>query len=192
MRTGQDQTPPGTLPVELDDTEADEVTPPPSERDWDRTWQPPFLRSLATNDNVSRACRIVGIARSTAYDARDRDERFREAWDESVVLSADVFDENLHRWSTIGVPVRKVVTTTTTDRQGNVTETRVVETESAERSAQIAIFYARARWPEKYRPERHEHTGADGGPIQLAAVDQLDAQLVQATAELEAAAAAPA
>lgn len=47
--------------------------------------QAEFIERLRENGGVvSYACRDVGIGRRTVYELRDRDESFREAWDEAV------------------------------------------------------------------------------------------------------------
>ena len=52
-----------------------------------------FTKHLAQNGNVCAACRCVGISRQGAYDAREADEEFAEAWDEAVAFGLDALEE---------------------------------------------------------------------------------------------------
>src|SRR2546430_2891710 len=54
-----------------------------------RVWRSRFLASLRRFPSVKQACAASGIARRTAYDAKDRDETFAAAWDEAISASID-------------------------------------------------------------------------------------------------------
>lgn len=183
--------------------EAPSLPPLPAERDWPRPWMGPFLRSLSVMPDVTSACRIARVGRRTVYDARDgvpaRGERearapvpgFAEAWEEALALCRDFIENQVHRWITTGVPVRSVrrVTKTKKGADGKTIESTVEEftTEGAERSATLMIFWLKAHYPERYRwAERVETTGADGGPVRISAVDDLDRQIAELSAELAA------
>jgi hypothetical protein len=43
---------------------------------------------LREGASVARAARFAGVARRTAYDRRERDERFAAAWEEALELGA--------------------------------------------------------------------------------------------------------
>lgn len=182
---------------------ADVLPPPPGERQWPRPWMGPFLQALSVLPDVSSACRIARIGRTTAYEARDgvperngKPERlpvpgFAEAWEEAVALARDMVVQNAHRWITTGVPVRSVRTKTVrkTDASGSVIETttETIETEGSERSSTLMIFWLKAWYPERFRwSERVEATGADGGPIRVESLDAIDRQIAELAAELEA------
>lgn len=60
-------------------------------------WWVPFLSALAESGNVSHACLQVQIARSTAYEARERHEEFAAAWDEAVEFAADAMELEARR-----------------------------------------------------------------------------------------------
>jgi len=45
-----------------------------------RDWKRPFLAALEEGHTIVDACRVAGIARTTAYEGRQRDEAFALAW----------------------------------------------------------------------------------------------------------------
>jgi hypothetical protein len=49
-----------------------------------RDWPQRFLGALREGASIAMAARFAGIARRTAYDKRDRDERFAAAWNEAL------------------------------------------------------------------------------------------------------------
>lgn len=69
-------------------------TPVPSDG---APWWVPFLVVLAETGNVSAACIRVQIARSTAYEARDRHPEFARAWDEALEFAADALELEARR-----------------------------------------------------------------------------------------------
>lgn len=165
--------------------------PVPADRQWPRSWQSPFLRSLSLIPDVSSACRLARIARQTAYDARNSQPDFAAAWEEALAMSFDYIDRHMHTWITTGVPIRtaRTVTKRKVDRDGKLIETtsETVETESAERSATLMIFWAKAWNPDRYRwSERAEVTGADGGPLRIESVEEIDRKIAALVAEMEA------
>lgn len=186
METNATTHPPGEDPAALPAL--------PAEREWNYTWQQPFLRALSVLPDVSSACRLARIGRPRAYQVRREDPEFAGAWDEALEMAHDFVHRQLHTWVTTGVPVRSVRTVTKrkTDRDGNVidTTTETVETVGAERSAQLMQFWMKAWKPERYR-DRVELTGAEGGPIRIETVDELDAKIAALAAEIEAGADTP-
>jgi hypothetical protein len=52
-------------------------------------WHPLFLKALASSPNVARAARLAGIARRSAYDAREADPEFALAWDDALNTATD-------------------------------------------------------------------------------------------------------
>ena len=145
----------------------------PHERRWRTAWQGPFLQAMSLIDDVSSACRIANISRASAYRVREEDKAFAEAWDEARDHARDLVERTAHEWITTGVPVKQKRTRTITKTDDNnkviETTTTVEETESAERSATLMIFWLKAHFPERYRfAERFEHAGDAGGPIEIA------------------------
>ncbi len=62
-----------------------------------RPWENDFLDALRTMPVVSHACRVAGIARSTAYLHRKQCDTFREAWDDALEEGIDHLEEKA--WS---------------------------------------------------------------------------------------------
>lgn len=161
----------------------------PADRSWPRPWMAPFLRSLSLLPDVSSACRIARIARSAAYANREKTPGFADAWDEALELAQDFVLRQAHTWVTTGVPVRstRTVTKRKLNQAGEILETitETTESESAERSATMMIFWLKAFHPERFRwSERAEVTGAEGGPIRIETLSVIDAQIAKLAAEL--------
>lgn len=62
-----------------------------------------FLRTLRATANVSEACKVAGLGRTTAYVHRKKDEAFAEAWDDAVDEGLDVAEGELYRRAVEGV-----------------------------------------------------------------------------------------
>ena len=58
-----------------------------------RDWYKPFIMQLTEFPNVTRACAFAGVARQTAYAARDIDKPFKQAWDECIAAAIDGLEE---------------------------------------------------------------------------------------------------
>jgi hypothetical protein len=52
-------------------------------------WKAQFVKVLRRTPNVKVACKAAGVHRSTAYDARERDENFAALWDDAISTSID-------------------------------------------------------------------------------------------------------
>lgn len=168
----------------------DEQYVAPHERRWKRPWMSPFLQALAIVPDVTSACRYADVSRQTVYTHRERNADFSSAWDEAYEHARDLVQRTAHSWITTGVPVKRkhTKTVTKTDAKGNVIEqsTTVDETETAERSAQLMIFWLKAFYPDRFRfAEKTEVTGAEGGPVRLESVDKIDREIAELTALLE-------
>lgn len=168
-----------------------DLPPLPADRAWPHPWMSPFLRSLSLIPDVSSACRVARVARSRVYQVRDELPEFKEAWAEALQLANDYLNRHLHTWITTGVPVRSVRTVTKRKLapDGTVLESHeeTITSESAERSATLAIFWAKAWQPERYRwKEGVELTGAEGGPVQFETVAEIDAKIAALAAEIAA------
>jgi hypothetical protein len=171
-------------------TEEVEGYVPPHEREWPSAWQRPFLYSLGLIPNVSAALRTANVSKTHAFRVRRENADFAAAWEEALGHARDLIERQAHTWITTGVPVRsrRTVTKTRTLADGTVesTTTEVVESDSAERSATLMIFWLKAHYPETYRwSDRHEITGAEGGPLQFETVDEIDRKIAALTEELE-------
>ena len=60
-------------------------------------WKPAFLRALSAEPVVWVACEKAGVSRSVVYDAREQDDAFRRAWDQSLENGLDHLEAQLHR-----------------------------------------------------------------------------------------------
>ena len=63
-----------------------------------------FLKKLIrTGGNVSKACAVIRISRTAAYDHKKNDEDFSAAWDEAIEQGVDLAEEELYRRAVKGV-----------------------------------------------------------------------------------------
>jgi len=114
-----------------------------------------FIETLAQTCNVSEACRASGISRTAAYEWRESDTDFATAWKEAEETAADRLEREAWRRAVDGTD--KPVTF-----QGAITATYK---EYSDRMLEILL---KAHRPEKFVERvKNEHTGKDGGAIQL-------------------------
>lgn len=118
-------------------------------------WQDRFLAHLRDTGNVRRSCEKAGVARSWAYELRDKDPQFAREWELAALDAADVLEEVLtdralsgweepvwHQGEQCGV-VRKYSNT-------------------------LAVFLLKHANREKYGDRTElRHAGPDGGAIQI-------------------------
>lgn len=147
-----------------------------------------FCAALAETCNVGRACAAVGISRQTAYEWREADKAFAEAWDRAKQVGVTALEDEAHRRAFDGLD--KPLT-----HQGHFTYLRdfdAIDPETGQRfppnfapvlkdgngqpriatmkeySDTLAIFLLKAHAPEKYRDNaKLELTGPNGGPVQI-------------------------
>ena len=62
-----------------------------------QVWKPVFLEALRRSGVVKHAVEAAGIARRTAYDARERDEEFKQEWDEIIEAATDEIEREAVR-----------------------------------------------------------------------------------------------
>lgn len=55
-----------------------------------------FLKSLSRTGNITEACGVIGITRRTAYDWKEKDERFATLWEEAREIAADLLEHAAH------------------------------------------------------------------------------------------------
>jgi len=70
---------------------------------WTPEKEAKFLEALSDTCNVSDACRIASVARSTAYERRDEDTEFAKGWDRSVRIGAETLEDEAFRRARDGV-----------------------------------------------------------------------------------------
>lgn len=154
-------------------------------------WKPAFLAALRSLPVVARACEAVGIARRTAYDARDASEEFAAAWDDAMEHGVDLAEAEAFRRAVqgyeepvvyqghitprmapvfddlTGLPVMDGLTNTqkwapVLDHNGQP----VPLTVRKHSDALLTVILKGRR--KKVYAERTELTGADGGPVSVA------------------------
>lgn len=110
-----------------------------------------FLKKLvSTGGNVSAACRVIKIGRTTAYDWKKEDSAFALEWDEAIESGTDDLEEEARRRAYKGT--RKPV---------YYKGSKVGEIQ--EYSDTLMIFLLKGNRPEKYK-DRHELSGIVGTP----------------------------
>lgn len=101
-------------------------------------WRRPFLAALSQNGNVTDACEIANVDRSTAYKQRNKDEAFAVQWDEAIDIAIDRLESEAHRRAALGT------------RKGIYYKGDLVATE-LEYSDQLMITLLKAHRPDKYK-----------------------------------------
>lgn len=112
-----------------------------------------FLEALEGTASVTKACELSKLSRRTAYNWRDADELFAEAWDKAVERGTDALEDEAIRRAYHG-----------TDKpvfQGGELVGHI-----REYSDTLLIFMLKARRPDKFKDRQtHEHIGKDGAPL---------------------------
>jgi hypothetical protein len=62
-----------------------------------RNWQRPFLEALEKGHSVGSACKVAKVGRTTAYEARQRDEEFAIAWRDLEDGAIEVLEAEAYR-----------------------------------------------------------------------------------------------
>lgn len=160
-----------------------------------QAWVNPFLDNLTASGNVSKSARACGISSSTAYALRNSDADFGAAWEQALEDHIDVCEEELTRRGLgyeslvlyqgqpvpvyerdeIGQVVQRVVAQLRPD--GSPTQVIVpVQAKNPDgtlrfvteikHSDQLLLAKVKGYRRDRYA-ERSEHTGADGGPLEM-------------------------
>jgi len=126
-----------------------------------------FLDELAVLPNVSRACRISGLDRVHAYRTRAKNAKFTKDWDDAFEIGLHALEDEIARRAAEGIEEPVFY-------KGQVCGT------INRKSDALLMFAAKAAYPKKYRDQQSvEHTGPDGGPLQLEVSSSLDAKLAE-------------
>ena len=112
-----------------------------------------FLAELRVIPNVARACRIAGMIRRVAYERRESDPEFAEAWDEALAEGLDSIEGEVMRRAFEGVPDRPVFAPDGT----RIEVTRY--------SDQLATVVLKAHNPRYKDQQRIDLGNADGKPF---------------------------
>lgn len=146
-------------------------------------WKPAFCEALRNVPVVRHACEVAGIGRTTAYEARERDERFGKAWDDAVEEGIDRAEQEAFRRAVVGFeePVLHQGRLQYVYERYEVEDVNGVKQEQyrpvldangqpipltvRKHSDALLALYLKGRRKKVYA-ERTEVTGADGGPVQ--------------------------
>lgn len=111
------------------------------------------LETLRKGYTPKEAAESAGVSRTAIFDWKRNDPEFAAAWAAAVDEGTDVYEREAYRRGVEGYD-RPVF-------QGGeeVGKTR-------EYSDTLLVLSLRGRRPHVYNTDRHQHTGADGGPIQ--------------------------
>lgn len=122
----------------------DNPTPKPK---WKLPWQAKFLKELARKGNVTVACDKAKIDRTWAYEVRNQDPEFAQAWDVALEEATERLEAEARRRAADGVlePIYYQG-----KRVGSVRKY----------SDTLLIFLLKAHAPDKYRERSSiEHEG---------------------------------
>lgn len=134
-------------------------TAPKPTRARSRNWKPVFLKALRETRSASAAAERAGISRSKAYDHRQNDPDFAQAWADVDALITDDLEREAVRRAIDGVDEPVFYKG---DQVGTVRRY----------SDSLLQFLLRGRRREVYG-ERTEITGAGGGPVAILALSDL-------------------
>ena len=124
---------------------------------WTAEKREQFFETLAKWGNVRLAAEAVAVSRSRAYELRDEDPSFAEAWDAAVDEAADRLEQEAWRRAVNGW--EEPVFGSLGGGAGTGEVGRVQRFSNS-----LLIFLLKGHRPEKYA-ERHKLTGKEGGPI---------------------------
>lgn len=112
-----------------------------------KKWVGTFLVALEESGMVSEACRQAGVARQTAYEARQRDEEFAIAWHEVEERAVERMEREAYRRAVEGT------------NKSLISAGKILGAER-EYSDGLLTFLLKAKRPETYRENyKIEHAG---------------------------------
>lgn len=123
-----------------------------------------FLETLAQTGSIESACKAAGFSRRSAFRWKAADARFAERWNAAYEAGTDRLEDCSVEFATVGfVEYRETVVSVAKD--GTRTETTTERRKISERHLELQL---KARRPDKYRERSSvEHSGPNGGPIQV-------------------------
>ncbi len=146
-----------------------------------RKRQARFLKAFRESGNIKHSCKVAGINRSTYYDWKATDALFQAELAEAEKEANDTLEYAAYERAVKGVesyvvsmgkivyeeiPVLDADGNPKLDKRGNPIVKRGKAIKERKYSDSLLITLLKARMPEKYK-ERHEHTGKNGGPIEI-------------------------
>jgi len=118
-----------------------------------------FLEQLFEHGNVTVAARVIGISRSSLYEARERDAAFAAEWDTAIQSYCDLLEYEADRRAMTGV-------------EKPLLYKGAIVAHVQEYSDALLMFRLKALRPEKYRERAAvHHLGKDDGPIVIKMID---------------------
>lgn len=140
---------------------------------WDEPWKGEFLRAFRMRPNVTRSAQAAGMTRQGVWWARKHDPLFAVVYEDAREQSTDVVESFGIAMASNGLDTVETRTTTKraldekTGKMVTIEESTVV-TEGKLVSPQLTMFMLAAHRPSVYsRAARMEHTGKDGGPVEV-------------------------
>jgi transposase-like protein len=115
-----------------------------------------FLKALAETGNVTESAKAAGVCRATAYRWRDKVPDFALAWDQAIEESVDALELEARRRAIEGA-------------EKPIFYRGVKIATVQEPSDMLLMFLLNGNRPQKYKRQRVELTGADGGPLETRA-----------------------
>lgn len=113
-----------------------------------------FLNFLRSGELPGMAAKKLGLGRRTVFNWKDRDKEFAEAWLHAVEDGLDKLEAEARRRAEVGC-LKPVF-------QGGVQVGEI-----REYSDTLMSLLLKGRRRDVFNVERHEHTGADGQPIDI-------------------------
>lgn len=170
------------------------------EQEWAQPWKGDFLKALRTSGVVSVAAKVARVHPKYPYEARKNDKAFAEAWQDAIEENTEMieFDAQLMARR----PGLEVTETRRRVKRQLVNGRMIVVEETEDTVATRMIvpsmtqFLLRSRRPDVYAPvTKHQHGGADGGPVPVEVLRHPDEQraleLAKIALELAEASVAP-
>jgi hypothetical protein len=122
-------------------------------------WAPKFLEAVMMGLHVRDACKAARVNPGQPYDRRKTDEAFKLAWADAAELGEQELMQEAGRRAFHGV------------KKPLLWKGKIVVW-VREYSDQLIMFLLRSKNPQKYRDNsRFEHSGPNGGPIQVSHAD---------------------
>ena len=119
-----------------------------------------FLQAVIDNvGNITAACVSAGFSKRAAYEWREVDAEFKQAWDDAVELTTEALEQEVYRRARNGCEEPVFY-------QGKMCGTILRYSDT------LAMFILKARKPAKYR-EKHEVSNPDGSPLMQPIADAL-------------------
>jgi len=140
-----------------------------------------FLKVFRETANIKHSCKVAGISRQTFYEWRDADEDFNAQLAVAEPEANDTLEYAAHDRAVNGVPSYVVSQGKMVyeeiplldeegkpqlNKQGGQIMLRGKPLIERKYSDTLLVTLLKARMPEKYK-DKVEHTGKDGGPIQV-------------------------